>query len=184
MNTHAFSDHLSPAQVDQLRATLTHEIVGTNAQPTPLAQDALAFQELRRITKMARPAVNDELLEDDSPGTLIRYVRHLVATDTHRGLRYFRAGHRESGIPLERYTTAAEARRHCEAVVRREHPHAQLTMRWHETREPDEHTLDAERLYDAELTVTLHGQQPPDCHTGYAVTEIEIATLYDPEADE
>lgn len=79
----------------------------------------------------------------------------------------FRASH--DSIVIERYTTSSEARKHCEALIRREWPDNNVD--WIED--------DEDRV--AELTVWIGGEE---CHTGYAVTTLEIASEYDAEADE
>ncbi|MFC8435182.1 hypothetical protein [Streptomyces sp. NPDC057253] len=71
--------------------------------------------------------------------------------------------------PLGRYTTEAEARKHCEIHARRDLPTA--TFDW----------IADEEDGVAELVAELDGEENP---TGYVVTALEIASKYDPEADE
>ncbi|MBK3563185.1 MULTISPECIES: hypothetical protein [unclassified Streptomyces] len=71
--------------------------------------------------------------------------------------------------PLGTYTTEAEARKHCEDHARRDLPIA--TFDW---------IVDEEDGI-AELIAAVDGVENP---TGYAVTTLEIASKYDPEADE
>lgn len=82
----------------------------------------------------------------------------------------FRASH--DSIVMGLYTTAAAAREHCETEERRswakfEHP----TFDWIED---DEDGV-------AEMTAFVGGEE---FETGYEVTALEIASKYDPEADE
>ncbi|MFE0819115.1 hypothetical protein [Streptomyces sp. NPDC058847] len=72
-------------------------------------------------------------------------------------------------IPMGLYTTAAEARRHCETELRREWPNSLLD--WVEDEEDDVAELVAENA---------DGQT----ETGYVVTALEVAAAYDEEADE
>lgn len=70
---------------------------------------------------------------------------------------------------LGRYTAEAEARKHCEDHARRDLPTASFD--WIEDEEDGV----------AELVATVDGNEGP---TGYTVTALEIASKYDPEADE
>ncbi|WP_406200040.1 hypothetical protein OG331_24995 [Streptomyces sp. NBC_01017] len=72
-------------------------------------------------------------------------------------------------VPLGWYTTPTEARKHCKAHARRDLPTASFD--WIEDEEDGV----------AELVATVHGVESP---TGYTVTTLEIASKYDPEADE
>ena len=72
-------------------------------------------------------------------------------------------------VPLGWYTTPTEARKHCKAHARRDLPTASFD--WIEDEEDGV----------AELVATVHGVESP---TGYTVTALEIASKYDPEADE
>ncbi|MFF5984372.1 hypothetical protein ACFY78_36575 [Streptomyces olindensis] len=70
---------------------------------------------------------------------------------------------------LGRYTTQAEARKHCEDHARRDLP--TTSFDWIEDEEDGV----------AELVATVDGTEGP---TGYTVTALEIASKYNPEADE
>lgn len=95
----------------------------------------------------------------------------------------FRAAH--DSIVIGYYTSAAEARKHCEAYVRREHAKTtELQLWWRE----DEDTLDQPEFGEAELIertkstiVPGPGMTRP---TGYVVTPIEVSAQFDAEADE
>ncbi|MFS0694336.1 hypothetical protein [Streptomyces nitrosporeus] len=86
----------------------------------------------------------------------------------------YRAGH--EGIVAGIYTTAEAARQHCEALVSREHPTARSVLfDWLADEEDDD-------LAVAELVVQVDGGD--EATTGYTVTPLEVATAYDPDADE
>ncbi|MFD3310104.1 hypothetical protein [Streptomyces sp. NPDC058694] len=91
----------------------------------------------------------------------------------------FRASH--DSIVIGLYTTAAEARKHCEAFVRREYTGSgisDLTLSWRE----DEETVARPEDGEQELIESIgpHFNRP----TGYVVTPLEVASEYDAEADE
>ncbi|MFI1728236.1 hypothetical protein ACH40E_03145 [Streptomyces acidicola] len=87
--------------------------------------------------------------------------------DTAPPLTVFRASH--DSIVMGLYTTADEARKHCETVLRREWPNSLLD--WIEDEEDGVAELVAE---------TADGET----ETGYVVTALEVASRYDEEADE
>lgn len=92
-------------------------------------------------------------------------------------LTIYRASH--EAIVMGRYTTAAAARKHCEAYVRREHTGStDLRLWWRE----DEDTVDQPEEGVAELIESTgpHSSRP----TGYVVTPLTVASEYDEEADE
>ncbi|MGW3442223.1 hypothetical protein [Streptomyces sp. NPDC001076] len=72
-------------------------------------------------------------------------------------------------VPLGQYTQEPEARKHAEDHARRDLPTA--TFDW---------IVDEEDGV-AELVATVNGEEGP---TGYIVTALEIASKYDPEAEE
>ncbi|MFD3654372.1 hypothetical protein [Streptomyces sp. NPDC058620] len=73
------------------------------------------------------------------------------------------------------YTTAAAAQQHCEALVSREYPASVAVLfEWCVDEEDTE-------LPGLELDVQVDGRH---VSTGYTVTPLEIATAYDPDADE
>lgn len=85
----------------------------------------------------------------------------------------YRASH--ESIPMGLYTTAAEARAHCVAEERRTWAKGTaLVFDWIE---------DAEEDGVAEL-VTVAEDGEIETFTGYVVTALEVASKYDPEADE
>jgi hypothetical protein len=86
---------------------------------------------------------------------------HAGATATP-GLTIYRASH--DSIVMVLYTTAAEARKHCEAFLRRESPTA-----WFDWIEDEEDGV-------AELVVTVNGEK---LETGYLVTALVVASVYD-----
>ncbi|MFE6426781.1 hypothetical protein ACFVOB_15085 [Streptomyces rochei] len=105
-----------------------------------------------RLAEYERPA-------DEDP---IRY-----ALTESAPLTVYRASH--DSIPMGLYTTAAEARKHCETELRREWPNSLLD--WIEDEEDAVAELVAENA---------DGETP----TGYVVEALEVAAEYDEEADQ
>ncbi|MFC8859294.1 hypothetical protein [[Kitasatospora] papulosa] len=98
---------------------------------------------------------------------------HLVGLENVAPTRviYYRAEH--DSIVAGRYTTAAEAQRHCEVLVSREYPEtAAVVFEW---------CVDEGGLSVLELDVQVDGEH---VSTGYTVTPLEVAAAYDPDADE
>lgn len=88
-------------------------------------------------------------------------------------LTVYRAEH--ESIVMGLYTTAAEARKHCESEERRSWgPGHTLVFDWLKDDEEEDSV--------AELVVTA-GQNEQST-TGYVVTPIEVASAFDPDADE
>jgi hypothetical protein len=85
-------------------------------------------------------------------------------------LTVYRASH--DSIVMGLYTTAAEARKHCEAEERRA---------WAKSETPTFDWIEDDEDGVAEMTAFVGGEE---CETGYVVTALEIASKYDPEADE
>lgn len=94
----------------------------------------------------------------------------------------FRAAH--DVIVMGLYATAAEARKHCETVLRREHAETtKVELWWRE----DEDTVDQPEDGEQELFahITPRGfDRGRVWNTGYVVTPLEVASEYDEEADE
>ncbi|MEU8704168.1 hypothetical protein [Streptomyces sp. NPDC048565] len=85
----------------------------------------------------------------------------------------YRAEH--DAIAAGTYTTAEAAQQHCEALVSREYPEAvAVFFEWCVDEEGD-------ALAVAELDVRVDGEH---IVTGYTVTPLEVASAYDPDADE
>ncbi|MFE2021340.1 hypothetical protein ACFW9O_25160 [Streptomyces sp. NPDC059499] len=125
----------------------------------------------------------DELGEvvvcDGSPGEIASWVAalcHLVHLDVPPTgpTVVYRAAHDAIGVGL--YDTAEEARRHCEVLVSREHP-ADVTVAFDWLADEEDGDLAA-----ADLIVQVAGGD--EVETGYTVTPLEVATAYDPDADE
>jgi hypothetical protein len=76
------------------------------------------------------------------------------------------------GIPLDYYLHEADARRHCEDIVRDERPNASLEFDWLE----DEDDVEEPR----ELTARVDGGE--ERSTLYTVTPLPVATAYDPSS--
>ncbi|MFE6354323.1 hypothetical protein ACFVOO_15995 [Streptomyces rochei] len=103
------------------------------------------------------------LRAENDARTLTRQVAELEAAPR----TVYRAAH--DSIPMGLYTTAAEARKHCETELRREWPNSLLD--WIEDEEDAVAELVAENA---------DGETP----TGYVVEALEVAARYDAEADE
>ncbi|MEU9792939.1 hypothetical protein AB0E27_20315 [Streptomyces sparsogenes] len=82
-------------------------------------------------------------------------------------LTIYRASH--ESIVMGLYTTAAAARAHCEADMRRDLP--SVSLDWIEDEEDGV----------AELVASVGEEERP---TGFVVTALEVASAYDEEADE
>lgn len=134
----------------------------------------------------ARARLADVPAYDDCPGCgLVEYGVHddackvapATAEDAPAApeLTVFRASH--DAIPMGLYTTAAEARKHCEAKVRQEEPAGSIEhMSWW----ADDVGDDAEY----ELHITPAGTGGLIRGTRYVVTPLAVASAYDEEADE
>ncbi|MFC8124690.1 hypothetical protein [Streptomyces sp. NPDC057302] len=131
--------------------------------------------ELEPAAVEARSALAALCFDLDDPGTAALGALYLlqqatVGTSMQSGetaLTVYRASH--ESIVMGLYTTAAEARKHCETLAHREIPGA--TLDWIED--------DEDRV--AEL-VAAFGED--ERSTGYIVTGLELASEYDEEADE
>ncbi|MGW1813316.1 hypothetical protein ACWCQM_07055 [Streptomyces sp. NPDC002125] len=109
------------------------------------------------------------------------YLARIPAPAPAGPFRYYRADH--EGIVADRYTTAAEAQRHCEALISREHPPAaSVIFLWLTDEDQDPTGEPDDPMAVAELVVMVNGG--PEVHTGYTVTPVEVAAAYDPDADE
>lgn len=101
-------------------------------------------------------------------------AEHLAQALTGRAdvpLLFYRAEH--DAIVVGRYTTAEEAQRHCEVLVSREYEEtASVLFEW---------CVDDETPAGLELDAQVDGEH---VSTGYTVTPLEVATAYDPDADE
>lgn len=94
----------------------------------------------------------------------------------------YRASH--DSIVMGHYTTATEARKHCETEMRREYDETtKVSLWWKE----DEDTVDQPEDGEQELYVhaTPAGMSPGRTwNSGYVVTPLEVASEYDEGADE
>jgi hypothetical protein len=98
-------------------------------------------------------------------------------------LMVYRASH--DSIVVGLYSTAAEARKHCEALVRREYDEtSRVHLWWREDEDTVDQSEDGEQeLYEHVKSAAVPG--PGWTHrTGYVVTPLEVASAYDEEADE
>ncbi|MFE7347490.1 hypothetical protein [Streptomyces fimicarius] len=94
-----------------------------------------------------------------------------LAGDSAPSLTIYRAEH--DTIVAGRYTTSEAAQQHCEALVSREYPaSASLFFEW---------CVDESDPAGLELDICVDDKR---LSTGYAVTPLEVAIAYDPDADE
>jgi len=132
--------------------------------PTDGALLARIAGTVRRLTEDGPPeATAPEHHAESEKAALLARVAGLETA----GALVFRASHDSFVFGL--YATAAAAREHCEAHVRREWP----------TAVPD--WIEDEEDGVSELYATVDGEEAV---TGYAVTALTVAATYDPEVDE
>lgn len=150
----------------------------TEATSTPLTLGrAQAFAEAAAAVDELSMTVEQAIrLREVGPLTALQdaadLLRRLAGATEPRSVLTYRASH--GVIELSRYTTAGEAQRHCEAFASREFP-GTVTFDWLADEEDED-------LAVAELVVqTADGEE---VETGYTVTPLEVATAYDPDADE
>ncbi|MFH8792259.1 hypothetical protein [Streptomyces sp. NPDC017941] len=140
------TDSADAREAKRLVGMAHHFTYGDGADPAAgaaLAAEALVFATLALAPAQAPPV-------EAAPVTI------------------YRAEHPDSGITLGHYATAAAARAHCEAMVRRE---VFCQIGW----------IEDEKDGVAELAVTQPDAEFP---TGYLVTTLELAPEYDEAADE
>ncbi|MFE2045697.1 hypothetical protein ACFXAZ_33240 [Streptomyces sp. NPDC059477] len=122
-------------------------------EPYAYGEDDYEIQRMQGITD-----VSAQLLQSPQTAAEADRMRARIAELEAAQGTVFRASH--DSIPLRLYTTAAEARRHCETVVRREIPGASLD--W----------IEDEENGVAELAAAF-GED--DRSTGYVVTALDVA---------
>ncbi|NEB92385.1 hypothetical protein [Streptomyces bauhiniae] len=136
-------------------------------------ESSIAFYSHR-----AKESVLLLVAEAEDAARLRARVAELEAAPT----KVFRASH--DSIVMGLYTTAAEARKHCETEMRREYDKStKVSLWWRE----DEDTVDQPEDGEQELYVhaTPAGMSPGRTwNSGYMVTPLEVASEYDEEADE
>jgi hypothetical protein len=161
-------------------AALREERHSTNESVSDAAvwmrHDRDRIDELERAVVEARAALGSLCYDLDDPGTAALGALYLlqqatIGTAMQPGEAVptmFRASH--DSIAMGLYTTAAAAREHCETVLRREVGEEAL-LGW----VPD----DGSKLAAEELCIG----EDVEC-SGYVVMPLEIASAYDPDADE
>jgi len=157
------AEHDAGVRVDGL----VEAVARLNAECVANAGRALFQGGIRHATTCVE-ALADEIREKATPAGA-------TATPT---LTVYRASH--DAIVMGLYTTAAAAREHCEAEVRREWSTrvTDLKLWWRE----DEDTVDQPEPGEMELieSTAPHYSRP----TGYVVTPLEVASEYDEEDGE
>ncbi|HZF92021.1 hypothetical protein [Streptomyces sp.] len=164
------------AELETERHT-TNEALSDAAEQLRVDRDRIARLEKAAVEGRAALASFCHDLED--PGTAALGALYLlqqatVGTPMQPGEttpKVHRASH--DSIEMGLYTTAAEARAHCEAEERRSWPTGtDLTFDWIEDEE------------DGVAELTVVAGQNEESVTGYAVTALDVASAYDEEADE
>jgi len=151
------------------------ECVGVSLHPTKRSPRALGFEQpgvgQPWVSAAQRMEEWDAGWVDLGPVQPDRLTRTFAPTQTLQdeapALTIYRAFW--DTLPLGQYTREAEARKHCEAHARRDLPTASFD--WIEDEEDGV----------AELVAAVGEDERP---TGYVVDALEIASKYDPEADE
>ncbi|MEU0199173.1 MULTISPECIES: hypothetical protein [unclassified Streptomyces] len=157
-------------------AKKTIEAAWLNGSSYDLATQAAEALESAQLLQSPETAAEQERLRTE----LAQRTQDLADTHADRNRLRVRIAELEAeagtnycarwdSIPLGQYTNQAEARKHCEDHARRDLPTAAFD--WIEDEEDG----------IAELVATIDGDEGP---TGYTVTALEVASKYDPEADE
>ncbi|MFH9823073.1 hypothetical protein [Streptomyces bobili] len=128
---------------------------------------AARAQELARL----RTRVEELLVERHSTNDALGDVTVALREREAAPLTVFRAAH--DSIVMGHYTTREAAKHHCEASAWQA-DYRCAVFAWREDEEEG----------SSELLATLAPSSMPETPTGYAVTELEIASEYDEEADE
>ncbi|MFD6587304.1 hypothetical protein ACFWED_10525 [Streptomyces anulatus] len=146
-----------------------------------LREQPTAAQLLDGLDHLGEAVVQEDLGEiaswADALGSLAHIDDALGAADAQPAAAHtdYRAEHET--VHVGHYTTEAEARRHCEALVSDEHP-ADRTLSFDWAGLGDE-ADDPEQPY--ELVVQVDGG--PQQFTGYFVVPITVAAEHDPDAE-
>lgn len=143
-----------------------------------LREQPTAARLLDGLHELGEAVVQEDLGEiaawADALGSLAHIDDALGTADAEPAAAHtdWRAEH--EGIHVGHYTTEAEARRHCEALVSDEHPADRaLVFDWiGDEDDPEE---------PSELTVQVDGGD--ETPTGYVVVPLSIAAEYDPHAE-
>ncbi|UJV43843.1 hypothetical protein [Streptomyces sp. AMCC400023] len=162
---HTTNEALSDA-AEQLRVN-RDRIAELEKRPTV---DAVAGWLRKKAREYPTAPERQESVPDAIARLASKVLRGAVRPSNTAGvppLMVFRASH--DSIVMGLYETAAAAREHCEALVRREMPDNSLD--WIEDEEDGV----------AELTAWVGGEETT---TGYVVEALEVASAYDPDADE
>lgn len=139
------------------------------AQAHATLADAAATADLAFVNALAHD-INSRAIDDWMTVLGDAVAGQPAEADTEPSAVYvYRAEHPDAGITLGHYATASAARAHCEATAHREVPGA------------SHHWIEDEEDGVAELVAAEDGAEFP---TGYIVTALELASVYDEEADE
>lgn len=126
---------------------------------------------LRGLVATLRARVDELQTERHTTNEVLADITVAIREREASPLTVYRAS--RDAIVMGLYTTAAEARKHCEAEERRS---------WYSADAPSSFGwIEDEEDGVAEMTAWVGGEE---CVTGYEVTPLEIAASYDPDADE
>ncbi|MET7648337.1 hypothetical protein ABZS83_32895 [Streptomyces sp. NPDC005426] len=162
----------TPPGAEVTAAVTTERAAVLTALARALREHPTAGRILDGLDELGEAVVQEDLDAARSWVDGISLLASLPATpDT--GLTVYRAEH--DSITCGLYTTAAAAQQHCEALISREYP-ASTTVLFQWCVDEDDQALPG-----IELDIEVDGEH---VSTGYAVTPLEVAAAYDPDADE
>jgi hypothetical protein len=179
-----------PRTLDQVEDELTGANLSLYEEQLDTARLRLALASAQRGRRQQRDQVAALLEERHSTNESLTLAAEALRENRDRLAKLataqpviFRAAH--DSIVMGYYTSAAEARKHCEAYVRREHAKTtEVQLWWHE----GEDTVDQPEFGEAELIEHVKSTVVPgpglNRPTGYVVTPIEVSSAFDPDADE
>jgi len=163
------------AELEAERHT-TNEALSDAAEQLRANRDRIA--RLEKAAVEGRAALASFCHDVEDPGTAALGALYLLQQATvgapmqpgETVPKVYRASH--DSIVMGLYTTAAEARKHCEAAERRT---------WAKFEQPSFDWIEDEEDGVAEMTVWVGGEE---CMTGFVVTALEVASAYNEEVDE
>lgn len=131
-------------------------------------RDLVRTEDANRI--LAALARNEAAFSTSIRNSGLRAAERAIRPETAGDQSIYRAD-TPMGFALGTYATPTLARAHCEHTIRREHPNGtDLLISW--------------RPADEEQPDGPHQAWTHEQDTGFTVTEIPVASSFDPEADE
>jgi hypothetical protein len=142
----------------------------------------MALHEANRERQELRDRVEELLAERHSTNEALSDTTVTLHERETAPLTVYRASH--DSIVMGMYTAAAEARKHCETVLRREYDETtKVSLWWRDDEGNEEQPQDGEVELIAH--VTPHGfPKGRTWYTGYVVTSLAVSASYDEGADE